>query len=263
MCQSIDQLNKCPFGAPHRIDSRLGCGQLHFTCRALRYRAAVQRTSLRHERLASDRVREEHVGHRAIRPEGSPLAQSQAPRSDESARCGLYGNNRVDALKSAQASGLVWHAVFISRFPASLAERIESLATLMHRRMEASSQGESHMRRVAAFAGRTAASGFTTPLTSCAMPGLAALPHGGAQTSVQTPASAASRPDAQQPGASTPRSTAYPDPLFAPVVERRASRIASAPQQRGRRALSIVTTTVQTATRTIATQPASCHCRAA
>jgi hypothetical protein len=55
---------------------------------------------------------------------------------------------------------------------------------------------------------------------------LTALPHGGAQTSAQTPASAASnnaelpllKLDGQQPNASTTPIAACPDPLLAPVV---------------------------------------------
>jgi hypothetical protein len=65
-------------------------------------------------------------------------------RSKGSRQCGrdFYGNKQIDRLEFHQANGLVRPAVFISRFPVSLAERIGQIAA--HRRVgfEAPSQGE-------------------------------------------------------------------------------------------------------------------------
>jgi hypothetical protein len=100
------------------------------------------------------------------------------------------------------------------------------------------------------------------------MLGLTAFPHGGAQTSAQTPSSAvsanaapvAAELEAQRLDASSTRNATYPDPLLAPRGMAATWRIASSSRQRGRRAPPSDKTIAQTATRKIAIQPASRHC---
>lgn len=82
------------------------------------------------------------------------------------------------------------------------------------------------MTRVAAIAGRIAASVFTMSLTSCAILALTAMSYDGAQTFAQTPpppspanaAPAAPKLDAQQLDALTAPIAAYPDALLAQVL---------------------------------------------